>query len=78
MSEDLKELNFWYGIRTENIDKVYAVENIFKKLEIDKKVMELIEDFTQIAMENLNQIDVSAEKKSILKDFAISLINRQI
>lgn len=76
--EDLKELNFWYGMRTENIDKVYAVENIFKKLEIDKKVMELIEEFTQIAMENLNQIDVSAEKKSILKDFAISLINRQI
>ena len=65
-------------MRTENIDKIYAVENIFKKLEIDKKVMELIEDFTQIAMENLNQIDVSAEKKSILKDFAISLINRQI
>ena len=28
--EDLKELNFWYGIRTENIDKVYAVENILK------------------------------------------------
>src|SRR5690625_5404256 len=56
--EDLKELNFWYGMRTENIDKVYAVENIFKKLEIDKKVMELIEEFTQIAKENLNQNEV--------------------
>lgn len=76
--EDLKELNFWYGMRTENVDKVYAVESIFKNSKVDKEVMQLIEEYTQLAMNNLNEIDVSDDKKSILKDFAISLINRQI
>lgn len=76
--EELKELNFWYEMRTENVDKVYAVKNIFKNLNIDKEVMLLIEYYTQLAMENLGKIDVSDDKKSILKDFATSLINRKI
>lgn len=76
--EDLKELNFWYGMKTENIDKVYAVEKIFKRLKVDVEVMGLINQYTEKAMNNLDEIQISDDKKKILRDFASSLIDRQI
>ena len=76
--ESLKELKFWYGIKTENIDKVYAVEKIFKRLKVDFAVMSLIGLYTEKAMESLNAIQVSDDKKAVLKELASSLIERQI
>jgi len=74
----LEELNFWYGIQTDNIDKVYAVEKLFRKLKVDYEVMKLIGEYTQIAMSYLDKIDVSDEKKEALKELAESLIDRKI
>ncbi|MFA7447791.1 MAG: polyprenyl synthetase family protein [Weeksellaceae bacterium] len=76
--ESLKELKYWYGIKTDNIDKVYAVEKIFKRLKVDYAVMSLIGLHTEKAMMNLNEIQVSDEKKSVLRELASSLIERQI
>lgn len=76
--ESLKELKYWYGIKTDNIDKVYAVEKIFKRLKVDYAVMSLIGLYTEKAMMNLNEIQVSDEKKSVLRELASSLIERQI
>lgn len=76
--ESLKELKYWYGIKTDNIDKVYAVEKIFKRLKVDYAVMSLIGLYTEKAMMNLNEIQVSDEKKSVLRELASSLIVRQI
>lgn len=73
-----EELNFWYGIKTDNVDKIYAVEKIFRKLKVDHEVMKLIGEYTQIAMENLEKVNVSEEKKTALKELASSLIDRKI
>ncbi|MET3731997.1 polyprenyl synthetase family protein [Moheibacter stercoris] len=75
---DADELKFWYGMKTDNIDKVYAVERIYKASKIDHEVMNLIGEYTDKAMSFLNKINVSEEKKNSLKALAASLIDRQI
>lgn len=77
--ESKKELEDWYSSKTSNADeKIQAVESIFRKLKVDENVMELINDFTQKGLADLEAIQISDQKKNILKDFAISLIDRQI
>lgn len=76
--EDVKELKFWYGMKTENIDKVYAVEKIFRMTKVDFEVMSLIGHYTDIAMSYLDKIKVAEEKKIQLKELAASLIDRQV
>lgn len=76
--ENLKELMFWYGTKTDNVDKVYAVEKIFKNLKVDETVMDLINAYTEKGLAHLDLIQIPEEKKNILRDFAISLIDRQI
>src|SRR5690606_8153592 len=76
--QDVEELKFWYGMKTDNIDKVYAVEKIFRMSKVDYEVMSLIGHYTDIAMSFLNKIEVDDEKKVQLKELAASLIERQI
>src|SRR5690606_37336597 len=75
---DVDELKFWYDMKTDNIDKVYAVERIYKVARIDHDVMNLIGEYTDKAMSFLNKINVSDEKKNSLKALAASLIDRQV
>lgn len=42
--EERRELNFWYSKKTDNIDKVYGVEKIFRRTKVDEKVQRLIKD----------------------------------
>lgn len=72
------ELRFWYSMKTENVDKIYAVEKILRKLKIDVEVMNLISEYTTIALNYLNMIQVADEKKEQVKGLASSLIDRQI
>lgn len=76
--KEINELRFWYSMKTDNVDKVYAVEKIFRKLKVDLDVMELISQFTNQALEYLNAINVSEEKKFQLRELAASLIERQV
>ncbi len=76
--KEADELKFWYGMKTDNIDKVYAVEKIFRKLKIDLEVMGLIAEYTEKSLSFLDKIQVSEEKKSQLKELASSLIERQV
>lgn len=76
--KEADELKFWYGMKTDNIDKVYAVEKIFRKLKIDLEVMGLIAEYTEKSLSYLDKIQVSEEKKSQLKELASSLIERQV
>lgn len=72
------ELRFWYSMKTDNVDKIYAVEKIFRKLKVDVEVMNLIGEYTDIAIGFLNKIQVAEEKKKQVKALASSLIDRQI
>lgn len=76
--DDLKELLFWYGMQTDNIDKVYAVEKIFRKSRVDVEAMNLVSEYTAKAMENLDKIDAPEDRKNELRELAAALIDRRI
>jgi geranylgeranyl diphosphate synthase type II len=77
-AKEREELKFWYGMKTDNVDKVYAVEKIFRKLKVDLEVMALIAEYTEKALRYLDKIQVSDEKKEQLHELAGSLIERQV
>ncbi|MCK0205536.1 polyprenyl synthetase family protein [Ornithobacterium rhinotracheale] len=70
------ELEYWYEIKTENIDKIYAVEKIFKVLNIDVEVGDMINEYTRKAIDSLNSIQGNVNSKEDLAQFAQKLIGR--
>lgn len=75
--EERKELDFWYSKKTENIDKVYGVEKIFKRTKVDEKTLELVRKHNEIAHQYLDKINVDEEKKLPLKELAAYLLRRE-
>lgn len=73
--EQATELKYWYKLNTENIDKVYSVENIFKQLRVDHMVEHEILEHTKLAKQYLEKIE-GIENKKVLKDFCDDLIGR--
>ena len=71
------ELLFWYNMKTDNVDKVYAVENIFRNLNVNKKLSTLIRMYTNKAHQFLDQIEVADDKKVYLRELSEILIDRQ-
>lgn len=76
LDEDRDELLFWYNMKTDNIDKVYAVEKLFHRLDVKDDTAELIEFHTQRGLSYLEMIDFSNEKKKPLISLADYLIER--
>ncbi|MRI62436.1 polyprenyl synthetase family protein [Ornithobacterium rhinotracheale] len=70
------ELEYWYEIKTENVDKIYAVEKIFKVLNIDLEVGDMINEYTRKAIDSLNAIQGNVNTKEDLAQFAQKLIGR--
>jgi len=75
--KDRDELMFWYNMKTDNVDKVYAVEKIFRKLNVNKKLSTLIREYTNKAHQYLDKINVPDEKKVYLRELSEVLIDRQ-
>lgn len=71
VDKDKEELLFWYGMKTENVDKLYAVEKLFRRLDVDEDVEKLIKFHTERSLKFLEVIDISKDKKDAL----ISLTN---
>jgi geranylgeranyl diphosphate synthase type II len=46
--EERKELDYWYSKKTDNVDKVYGVEKIFRRTKVDEKALRLIEKHNEI------------------------------
>lgn len=76
--DDLNELKQWYSIETETQEKIHSVVNLFKKWKIDEITMKLIESYTQKALVSLDSISAPEDKKELLKELAINLIDRKI
>lgn len=74
--KQIEELKYWFSIKTENIDKVYAVEKIFKVLNVDITVGQMITDYTNKALEELDAIKGNKIDKQYLVEFAENLIGR--
>lgn len=70
-------MKYWYSITAENIDKIYAVERIFKQLKVDLLVSEMIDEYTQKAQNFIEQIEGHKISKDILYEFSDRLISRR-
>ncbi|MFN4075498.1 MAG: polyprenyl synthetase family protein [Cloacibacterium sp.] len=71
-----KELDYWYSKKTENIDKIYSVEKIFRRNKVDEKVLRLIQKHNEIGHDFLKQIDAPEEKKKPFMELANYLLRR--
>ena len=76
-AEEKNELEFWYAKKTNNIDKIYGVEKIFRRTKIDQKVLALIQKHNEIAQGYLDKINVSDEKKKPFIELANYLLKRE-
>jgi geranylgeranyl diphosphate synthase type II len=76
--KDKKELLKWYGSNNSSELKVKAVTEIFSKNKIQELTRKEIEDYTKIAIETLNELSVNKDKKEILKNFGLNLMNRAL
>lgn len=73
--EQATELRYWYKLNTENVDKVYSVESIFKQLRVDHMVEEEIMKYSKLARLALDNVK-GVENKEVLYSFCRDLIER--
>lgn len=60
----------------DNDDKIKTVVDIYKKYGSDVATQQTIQKYTNKAFEVLNEIDLSKDRKQILRDFGSNLMNR--
>lgn len=68
-----------YSQKLENSSaKVDQVKGLFEKYEIPSKIKGKIESYTQLALATLEEMDIDADKKQNLSNFALWLMNRAV
>lgn len=75
--EERKELNYWYSKKTDNVDKVYSVEKIFRRTKVEEKVLRLVQHHNEIAQNFLNKINLPDDKKKPFIELANYLLKRE-
>jgi len=76
-NEQSKTLKSLYNDNN-SIEKVFKVTQIFKDTKADLDNLKLVEHFTNLALNSLNELSISSVKKEELIDFSHSLLNRQL
>lgn len=71
-----KELDYWYSRKTDNIDKVYSVEKIFRRTKVDEKVLRLVQKHNELGQAFLDKINLPSEKKRPFVELANYLLRR--
>lgn len=61
-----------------SIDKVAKVTQIFKTTKADIDNLKLVENYTNLALDSLNHLGISNEKKDVLIEFSNSLLDRKL
>jgi len=75
--EEQEQLLHLFSIQPEdNLDKINSVKEIFNSTGASAATQKAIQDFTLKAFETLEKIDISKDKKAMLKDFGENLMNR--
>ena len=78
-SDDSENLTKLYSSKfTDDINKISEVRSLFEKCNIPEKISAEIENFTNISLKMLDELQISHEKKDFLRDFANSLMKRNI
>jgi geranylgeranyl diphosphate synthase type II len=62
----------------DNTDKINSVKNIFNQTGASQATQKAIQDFTFSAFETLEKMNISSDKKMILKAFGEKLMNRNV
>ena len=70
-------MDFWYSKKSDNIDKIYSVEKIFRRTKVAEKSLKLVKKYNELAIESLNKINISEEKKRPFIDLANYLLKRE-
>ena len=60
------------------IDKVKKVTQIFKDTKADVDNLKLVKNYTSLALDSLNHLSISIEKKEELIEFSNSLLDRKL
>ncbi|MDX1829479.1 MAG: polyprenyl synthetase family protein [Lutibacter sp.] len=76
--KDKKELLKWYSSNNSSELKVNAVTKIFSKNKIQELTKREIENYTKTAIGTLDELSVNEDKKEILKNFGLILMNRAL
>jgi geranylgeranyl diphosphate synthase type II len=63
---------------TDNTDKIESVKQIFTQTGADVATQQAIQDFTLKAFQTLDKINISEDKKAILKAFGNKLMSRNV
>lgn len=77
-TEDKEQLLDLYNSNQESINKVKKVTLLFEKNNLDEITISEIELYTNKAFEVIEELSISEEKKSVLKNFGRSLMKRTI
>lgn len=78
-NQEKEQLLHLYSISAkENQDKITSVKEIFRTTKADLATREAIEDYTQKAFDILEQMDIPADKKQLLRGFGEGLMNRAV
>ena len=76
---DSKNLTRLYSSKfTDDLNKISEVRRLFEKCNIAELISAEIENFTNISLKTLDELQISHEKKDFLRDFANSLMKRNI
>jgi geranylgeranyl diphosphate synthase type II len=74
-----EQLSHLFSIQpNENTDKINSVKNIFNSTGASQATQKAIVDYTLVAFETLQKIDIAPNKKEILKSFGEKLMGRKV
>lgn len=74
-----EQLSHLFSIQpTDNADKINSVKNIFNSTGASQATQKAIVDYTLVAFETLQKIDIAPNKKEILKSFGEKLMGRKV
>lgn len=76
--QDKTKLLSFYNSTEENIGKVEAVTNLFRENKIPEITISEIEEYSNKAFEILETMNISNDKKAVLKNFGLNLMKRSI
>ncbi|HQW69732.1 MAG TPA: polyprenyl synthetase family protein [Flavobacterium sp.] len=78
-SEEKEQLLHLFSIQpNDNTDKISSVKDIFNQTGASQATQKAIQDYTFFAFETLEKMNISNDKKMILKAFGEKLMNRNV
>jgi geranylgeranyl diphosphate synthase type II len=75
--EDKEALLYWIGNNLQSEEKINAVRQLYDKLHINEKTQNELLNYYKKAISSLQKVSVETEKKKVLEDIAVDVIERE-